>query len=327
MITIVYCLIGVPLTLMYVAKMGHAFANAFRVIYHTCCCAICCLACIIKKQNGKHRVLKHPGSDLNDALGALVIGPSEGRKSAMYTPWQIWKENVESKFSSSFNEKTAVPTYLCLLVMAGYIGGGALLFGKYNEWSATESAYFCFVTLTTIGFGDFVPGVDKDFSTEDATDLVLCALYVVVGLALIGMCIDLMQVDVGKKIRWLGRQIGLSKPKHVKTISDTKKERVGLKLSSEALAEANANNMDNRVQVSRSPSHSLEVPSPTFHTLYTKRSISMPNTPIIPSRSMNSRPSGSLARLATDEETSSLFTESSSINNNNNNITAVNDAV
>ena len=33
---------------------------------------------------------------------------------------------------------------------------------RKNGWSFTDSLYFCFVTLFTIGFGDFIPGKDKN---------------------------------------------------------------------------------------------------------------------------------------------------------------------
>ena len=37
-------------------------------------------------------------------------------------------------------------------------GLGALIFGYFESWSPMEGAYFSFITLSTIGFGDFVPG-------------------------------------------------------------------------------------------------------------------------------------------------------------------------
>ena len=38
------------------------------------------------------------------------------------------------------------------------LGLGALIFGYFESWSPMEGAYFSFITLSTIGFGDFVPG-------------------------------------------------------------------------------------------------------------------------------------------------------------------------
>lgn len=320
MMTIVYCIIGLPLTLMCLAKMGHAFATAFRVIYHTCCCAICCLACIMRRQNGKNKVVKDPGSDMNDALSALVIGQEERKTVTAYTPLQLWKRNIGTKFNQSLDRNTAVPTYLCLLVMAAYIAGGAWLFSAFEDtWTPLEGAYFCFITLTTIGFGDFVPGVDKygrDKNRDSSAEsLVLCALYLLVGLALIGMCIDLMQVDVVKKFKWAGRKIGISKPKHGKTQCDAKKERVGLKLSCEALQETIHSPGFDRVPITRSVSHSLEVPSPTsIHSMTSRRSTSVPNTPNTPAKSLTFRPfESNFTPLATSEELEPFYTEPNSI--------------
>ena len=41
--------------------------------------------------------------------------------------------------------------------MGAYIVLGALVFAKMSDWTLSESIYFSFITLTTIGFGDFVP--------------------------------------------------------------------------------------------------------------------------------------------------------------------------
>ncbi|KAF6022890.1 KCNK18 [Bugula neritina] len=315
MVTIVYCIIGLPLTLMCIAKLGRAFALAFRVVYHTCCCAICCLACVAKKHKLKYRSRKLANSDINDALGALVIGKNrEENKSKFlrenegnFTTISIWREIIKTKYSASLRHDTTVPAYLCLIVMAAYIVGGAYLFTAWEDWSYLEGAYFCFVTLTTIGFGDFVPGVNK--GTGEKQNLVLCALYVLIGLALIGMCIDLMQVDVIKKVKWISQKIGLSKPKHVKTSCDKKKEKVGLKLSSEILPQTIGNNQSfynhktHHDHITRSLSHNLGVTSPSsIRSNNFRNCVSMPNTPVT-MKALQSRPSGFFhLPLSTTEE-------------------------
>lgn len=56
----------------------------------------------------------------------------------------------------------------CVLVslhFASFIGSGILylvvpmvFFQQYEDWSLTEGMYYCFITLSTVGFGDFVAG-------------------------------------------------------------------------------------------------------------------------------------------------------------------------
>lgn len=44
-----------------------------------------------------------------------------------------------------------VPIWLCVFLVIGYILGGAFLFQKWEQWDFLDAAYFCFITLTTIG--------------------------------------------------------------------------------------------------------------------------------------------------------------------------------
>lgn len=48
-----------------------------------------------------------------------------------------------------------VPIWLCVFLVVGYIIGGAFYFGKTEQWDFLDSAYFCFITLTTIGTNSF----------------------------------------------------------------------------------------------------------------------------------------------------------------------------
>lgn len=61
-----------------------------------------------------------------------------------------------------------VPIPIVLTFVACYVMIGALLFEWLEEWSLSDAAYFCFITLSTIGFGDFVPGKALGYKTKTA---------------------------------------------------------------------------------------------------------------------------------------------------------------
>ena len=114
--------------------------------------------------------------------------------------WRIYQKK---------HKRETVPITLSLLIIAAYIFFGALLFSQWEEgWDYRIGSYFCFITLSTIGFGDYVPGTSVD-SWAAQEKLILCALYLVFGLALIAMCFDLMQDEVRHIVTKLGKRLGL----------------------------------------------------------------------------------------------------------------------
>ena len=43
--------------------------------------------------------------------------------------------------------------------LGAFFGLGALLLTCFEEWSFFDAFYFCFITSTTIGFGDLTPSI------------------------------------------------------------------------------------------------------------------------------------------------------------------------
>ena len=107
-------------------------------------------------------------------------------------------------------EKVTVPVTICLVIIGGYIFAGAVLFTLWEDWDYLTGSYFCFITLSTIGFGDIVPGTDMD-KWASSEKLVLCALWLAFGLSLLAMCFNLMQEEVKEKCKWIGKKLGLLK--------------------------------------------------------------------------------------------------------------------
>ncbi|CAF4943002.1 unnamed protein product [Pieris macdunnoughi] len=67
-----------------------------------------------------------------------------------------------------------------------YLSAGAGLFKMWeDDWTFYDGFYFCFITMTTIGFGDLVPKRPKY--------MLLCTLYILIGLALTSTIIELVR--------------------------------------------------------------------------------------------------------------------------------------
>ena len=65
--------------------------------------------------------------------------------------------------------------------------------------------------LSTVGFGDFVPGdaVLNDSSQHGQAKLILACIYVLMGLAIVAMSINLVQEEIIEKFRQLAKDIGI----------------------------------------------------------------------------------------------------------------------
>jgi len=68
------------------------------------------------------------------------------------------------------------------------------------------AAYYCFITISTIGFGDVVPSLTKP---EDQYKLIAVCTYMLFGMATLSMCFTLVQDQMAAKFRMLGQKCGL----------------------------------------------------------------------------------------------------------------------
>ncbi|XP_054614240.1 potassium channel subfamily K member 1-like [Dunckerocampus dactyliophorus] len=115
------------------------------------------------------------------------------RRPLSYFPrrWAVSK----SKFAIVHATVLAIMVAMLLLVIPSWI-----FFTLEKDWNFLESLYFCFISLTTIGLGDYVPG--ETHSTEDNPHQqfykLVITVYLLLGLVcvlvLMETCVELPQM-------------------------------------------------------------------------------------------------------------------------------------
>ncbi|XP_041971878.1 potassium channel subfamily K member 15 [Aricia agestis] len=206
--TIFYALLGMPLFLLYLSNVGELLASWCKCLYALICL---CRGC---PGFSRRRIIHiRPQGEFSESestdrpIECRTDGDSdvpEHRTQAIYyrSPMVVpyyWypPSDVSSEFSYvTFDVQTVtVPISACVAIMVGYIMFGSMIFGLWEKWDRLDGAYFCFISLSSIGFGDFVPG-ERVYTPRIETSFIVCSLYLMLGMALVAMCFNLMQEQV-----------------------------------------------------------------------------------------------------------------------------------
>ncbi|KAM6164675.1 potassium channel subfamily K member 15 [Rhynchocyon petersi] len=79
-----------------------------------------------------------------------------------------------------------------LLVCAATLALGAATFAHFEGWTFFHAYYYCFITLTTIGFGDFVALQSDEALQRKPPYVAFSFLYILLGLTVIGAFLNLV---------------------------------------------------------------------------------------------------------------------------------------
>jgi hypothetical protein len=125
------------------------------------------------------------------------IHSPEKHPPSMLMPPEIDALSISESHSSMHGLSILAPICLCLCMMIVYIVIGALVLYRLEDWPILDGIYFCFMALSTIGFGDLMPGLRKDSTAT----LWFCSIYIMSGMALTAMCFNVLHDEIMHRIK------------------------------------------------------------------------------------------------------------------------------
>lgn len=128
--------------------------------------------------------------------GSMTEGFPSSEKLAQI-PADIDSLSASESRGSMHGLSILAPILLCLCMMIIYIIFGALMLFHLEEWPLLDGIYFCFMSLSTIGFGDMLPGLRR----ESTTTTWFCSIYIMSGMALTAMCFNVIHEEIVHRIK------------------------------------------------------------------------------------------------------------------------------
>ncbi|XP_049539347.1 potassium channel subfamily K member 18 isoform X3 [Anopheles darlingi] len=235
-LTIVYAIIGIPIFLIVLADFGKLFTRGIkflwayvRRLYYTGSFRkvrkTAQVQEVMKGLNVVYDMVRRPSGDnelqaattttatatvapqtpqappqaayrLSSAELPHPVPPTAGSgiEVAPDTPTTPVPETFE--IDDEFN----LPISVAIFILVAYMLFGATIYFTWENWSFFEAFYFVFISISTIGFGDFVP--------QHPIYMMCSILYLIFGLALTSMCINVVQLKLSDSFRQASAKIG-----------------------------------------------------------------------------------------------------------------------
>ncbi|XP_075156989.1 uncharacterized protein LOC142230234 [Haematobia irritans] len=221
LVTLAYAFFGIPLTLVYLSSTGGILAKVAREVFSKAlCCCLCsnCGYCCYdeKRMAEKERRMKRKRQqeELRKQQQALQE-PYYVRSGSMPDNFQtpekqsLGNNSIQMPDLDSLSASESrgsmhglailAPILLCFCMMIIYILFGAVVLYRLEEWPLLDGIYFCFMSLSTIGFGDMMPGFRRDSNTT----IWFCSIYIMSGMALTAMCFNVIHEEIVNRIKFV----------------------------------------------------------------------------------------------------------------------------
>ncbi|KAL6723182.1 hypothetical protein Aduo_018212 [Ancylostoma duodenale] len=178
LLTILYALFGIPMMLAVLNVIGKALFGHAQASY------------VFVRRLFRRRLRQFKKSHgLNSRAGTIDTMTTNDIHADT-------KQNVEEDPSASDDSGLfeTFPMSLAILLVFIYMFLCSVLFSVWEQWDFFTAVYFSFISMSTVGFGDVIPGSPR-------YACVFFAFYFV-GLALFSMCYAIIQVRWENQYMW-----------------------------------------------------------------------------------------------------------------------------
>jgi hypothetical protein len=190
----VYAVFGIPIMLWYLSNVGSLLAKIARFFCAKICCCCCCRepsSSSSTSSNTSTRKVADPYYNVKPIDGVHHRGNKEERLM------DERDHNDEHRVSICF-----IFT-LCVMVLLGYVCFGAYVVSRWEKWRFLDSFYFCFLTLTTISFGDSRSQKTGRLDQFKHRTEWFCSFYILFGMALTSMFFNILHEEISHRFkRW-----------------------------------------------------------------------------------------------------------------------------
>ncbi|XP_031787015.1 uncharacterized protein LOC100123552 isoform X2 [Nasonia vitripennis] len=221
-LTIVYAIFGIPMFLIVLADFGKLFTRGIkflwafvrRLYYTGSCRKVRRTVQMQEMMKGVQMVydlatFRRPSQMTPEELQEIQRQQQTVLSLDGNTQVQQQPESPSTPAMSTFeiDDEFNLPISVAITILVVYIFIGATVFNIFEDWTFFESFYFVFISMSTIGFGDFVP--------MEPLYMMLSIVYLIFGLALTSMCINVVQVMLADQFKHASQKIGATIGFHV----------------------------------------------------------------------------------------------------------------